>query len=84
RGLRRGHDRVLELEGEPVAFARLLFGVGELVAGGGEGDLRPVVGGDVLVGAPDDEQPAVGVEDRLGHHTDVPGHAVGPLEADPP
>ena len=36
--------------------------VGELVAGGGQRDLRPVLGGDVLVGAADGEQPAVGVE----------------------
>lgn len=71
---------MLQLQGEPVAFAGLLLRVGELVTGGGQRHLGPVVGGDVLVGAAYHVQLAVGVEDRLGDHADVAGDSVGPLE----
>lgn len=71
---------MLELEGEPAALGRLRLGVRELVPGGGEGHLRPVLGGDVLVGAAHRVQAAPVVEDGLRDETDVPGDAVGALE----
>ncbi|MFF3911739.1 hypothetical protein ACFYZJ_38790 [Streptomyces sp. NPDC001848] len=50
----------------------VVAGTGELATGRSEGDLGPVLGGDVLVGTADAEQPAVGVEDRFGDHAHVP------------
>ncbi|WP_431898458.1 hypothetical protein [Nonomuraea sp. bgisy101] len=74
------HDGVLELQRQPVAFDRLLLGVGRLVAGGGQRDLGPVLCGDVLAGAPYGDHAVVGAEDGFGDDADVAGAPVTALE----
>ncbi len=79
---RERRDGPLQLYGETLLVVGSLFGVGELVAGGGESNLGVVKSGKVLVCAANGDQSAGSVGDGLGERAYLPDHAVGPDETE--